>query len=112
MILGGALADADGCELRGNTRIADIDVATTVGEVKAGGKFRSDREQLRGQGRDGCIALEVFFDCSRGRDVEPDADHVDSAGRLACDWDGDLFRLQPTSQPGAARGACTVRLGL
>src|SRR6266853_6121110 len=33
--------------------------------------FRSDREQLRGQGRDGCIALEVFFDCSRGRDVEP-----------------------------------------
>src|SRR5712672_655700 len=22
--------------------------------------FRSDREQLRGQGRDGCIALEVF----------------------------------------------------
>jgi hypothetical protein len=36
-------------------------------------------------------------------DVESDVSHVDPVGSLADDWNGDLFQLQPLSQPRTKR---------
>jgi len=35
-------------------------------------------------------------------DVKPDRGYLDPVGCLADDWDGDLFQLQPASQPRTA----------